>query len=304
MHKKFFKYIILFYLIPSCLFSASIELNLENDSIIPNDDDSDYSHGTEIRYISDKSYYFFDKIGFSILQNIYTPNKIGSPEIQYGDRPYCGLLLASFIGQQYFEIPVGLVTIEHQYGIGTIGENSFAEESQKIVHDILGCRDPLGWDNQLSNEIILQYQLHANLNMVFYESDNFNILAIPRTSFYLGNFRTQLEAGIDFKLGLYPTSNVGNDIMFSAENKRKFNLYFLIGFERKFVFYDASLDGNLFNDCIYHVDSEFDVGQFHYGINLSFKNLEIEYLIIHRTKEYKGQDEPPDYGRISIKYNF
>ena len=64
--------------------------------------------------------------------------------------------------------------------------------------------------------------------------------------------------------------------MFSAENKRKFNLYFLVGFERKLVFYDASLDGNLFNDCIYHVDSEFDVGQFHYGINLSLKNLEIE----------------------------
>lgn len=301
---KFLKYFILCCFITPCLFSSSIELNLENDCIIPYDDDSDYSHGTEIKYMSDESYYLFDNIGFSILQNMYTPDEIDSPDIQYGDRPYCGLLMASFIGQQQFEIPSGILSIEHQYGVGVIGENSFAEDTQKLVHDIRGCRDPMGWDNQISNELILQYQLHANLNMTYYEGDHFNVMIIPRTSFYLGNFRTQLEAGFDIKFGLYPSNNIGNDVMFSANKKRNFNIYFLVGVEGKLVFYDASLDGNLFNDCIYHVESESTVGQLHYGIHLNIYDLEFEYLIIHRTREYETQDEPPDYGRISVKYNF
>lgn len=296
--------ICLTFILVTVSFSASFELNLENDCIIPNDDDSDYSHGTELKYMSDKPWWAFDNVGFSIVQNMYTPDNIDSDDIQYDDRPYCGLLLGNLIGQKTYNIPAGIATFEYGFGIGVVGENSFAEETQKLVHDIRNVRDPKGWKNQISNELILQYQVTASLNTIFYESENFNILAIPYTTVYLGNFKTQFNFGFDFRIGLFPPNKIGNNFIFSNERKRNFDAYLLVGTETRIVLHDMSLDGNVFRDSIHHVESETYVSELHYGLHIDIYNFSIEYLMVNRTREYVGQDEPPDYGRISIEYKF
>jgi hypothetical protein len=287
------------------LFSASIKVSLENDCLLPfNPDDSDYSHGTEIRYIADKPLWIFDNIGFSVNQNMYTPDNIDIKEIQPNDRPYCGLLLGNFITQNYFDLPVGYTVIEQKFGIGTIGKYSFAEETQKLVHDIKNARDPRGWDNQLSDELILQYQIGVNLNIPFYENPFFTILSIPYAELDIGNFKTQFKYGYDFRFCFVPTNKTEDNFIFSDKQKPPFNVFFIAGIERRHVMYDASIDGNYFNDCIHHLDSNSDVVEFHYGIHIDINNFEIEYIVAHRTKEYKGQDDPPDFAKLSIKYNF
>ena len=41
--------------------------------------------------------------------------------------------------------------------VGVVGEWSFAEDSQKAVHEIIDSEEPLGWDTQTDNETVFKF---------------------------------------------------------------------------------------------------------------------------------------------------
>jgi lipid A 3-O-deacylase len=91
--------------------------------------------------------------GFTIGQNMQTPDDIDDPDIILNDVPYVGMLGAgntwiAFDDQRFsgFEVLFGVV-----------GEYSFAEELQSGVHEIIGSDEPMGWDHQLDDEPILNF---------------------------------------------------------------------------------------------------------------------------------------------------
>lgn len=287
-------------------FGDSVSVGIENDVFLH--DDSDYSHGTQIKYTSTKNVGWFDGWGIDILQNMYTPGDIKSPDIQFGDRPYCGLLLASVFGDKTFNFKFGDLNLRNELGIGSTGRDSFAQDSQKIVHKIIGSKDPKGWDHQVAEEFIVQYQGYADLNIPVVNSKYFTLYGIPRASTFVGNFKDSVAAGLDLKLGgpKAPKQNYGGEIAFSAPSgiSNFFGLSLLAGVEGKCVFWDASLDGTMFRESEYTIDSEMFVGELHGGVSLAIGPVDFNFLTIFRTKEYKGQDESPDYCRFSVTFNF
>ena len=78
----------------------------------------------------------------------------------------------------------------------------------------------------------------------------------------------------------------------------------LAGIEGKYVALDCSLDGGMFMDSDYTIESKNFVGELHYGFEVQLYGFEIDFLIINRTKEYESQDEAPDYCRLDVKFNF
>ena len=285
-------------------------------------DDSDYSHGTEITYL--ETHYKikpFDRWGINVLQNMYTPDNIASDELQVGDRPYCGLLLVSFIGDKIYHESFlkGNISVRHVLGAGTTGDASCAEESQRVVHKIIGSRKPNGWTYQIAEEPIVQYQGYIDWNIPIFKSQWFSIYGIPRGYLMVGNFRDQIGLGFDLKMGMNSVENIGANYAFSApanpmsyreyvESKRNnpvsMKLYLLGGTEGKFVLWDTSLDGTMFRDSIYTVDSEKWVGEFHVGAGLGCKYFDFKSLVVFRSKEYEEQDESSIYGRFSLAINF
>jgi lipid A 3-O-deacylase len=87
----------------------------------------------------------------NVGQLMYTPQNISIRENQPYDRPWAGLA--------YYEQVWALLSPDHRTlttltaEVGVTGRMSLAEQSQKLVHDIIGRHPPQGWDNQIGGSL-------------------------------------------------------------------------------------------------------------------------------------------------------
>ncbi len=86
---------------------------------------------------------------FAIGQNMDTPDNTEAYDPVKGDRPYAGWLYLG-VGVVWKDAAVRNSLI---LNIGVVGPWSYAQEAQRLVHDIRGLDHPNGWANQLHNEL-------------------------------------------------------------------------------------------------------------------------------------------------------
>lgn len=48
--------------------------------------------------------------------------------------------------------------VSNEIGVGVMGKLALGEEAQTLVHKIIGSPLPIGWDNQLENAFLIDYQ--------------------------------------------------------------------------------------------------------------------------------------------------
>ena len=290
------------------MFADSISLNMENDTLSFPKKDHEYSHGTEFVYMTDKQLWFFDNVGFGIEQTMYTPPLLKTDDLQLGEHPYCGYLSFNLIGDQIFKFNDSLdLTLEHSLGFGMVGPSSRSEQSQKVIHKWLGCKEPKGWKWQIHDEFVAQYQCYANLNYEVLKINHFSTYLIPRIGIDAGGFKDMIASGLDVKIGYNTKGNVGSNMILSAPARKhnSFEIFALAGIEGRCVFHDTSIDGGFFRDSIHTEESEMWVGEFHWGVGLKFRNVEIDYFNFIRSNELKNSfAAEPNYGRISFTTSF
>jgi len=98
-------------------------------------------------YINETDYQ--KNLVFALGQNVYTPVDTDTATLIRTDRPYAGwLYLGVGVVWKNADVRNSLVL-----DIGVIGPWSYAEETQRLVHEIRGFDSPKGWDNQLGNEV-------------------------------------------------------------------------------------------------------------------------------------------------------
>ncbi|GAM62259.1 hypothetical protein JCM19232_5223 [Vibrio ishigakensis] len=81
--------------------------------------------------------------------------------------------------------------------LGTTGPNSYAEEGQKFVHSIIKSDDPQGWDNQIENQVVLNFTY--NRNDKWYESalsGTTNHESVLRLALWQVTFEVRLQAAL------------------------------------------------------------------------------------------------------------
>ncbi len=111
--------------------------------------------------------------GICIGQEMYTPTYIEIAQIQKYDRPYAGWLymghtLVSVDSKRSKKMTSSLM-------LGVMGPLSLAQETQTFVHKLIDSPKPLGWANQIKNDIGINYytkyearfirQLHKNFDL-------------------------------------------------------------------------------------------------------------------------------------------
>ena len=299
--------LLLLALLPLTVVADSVSFRIENDTLgIPDNKDSEYTHGTQVTYMLDDSLLFFDNYGFAIQQNMYGPKLDNTDNMVYGEHPYCGYLNFMFIGEQWLDLDWSVLSIEHRFGLGGVGEHSYAGQTQKYIHKILGCKDPKGWKKwQVRDEFIAQYDVYANLNIEVFEENGFNTFIIPYAGIDAGGFKDMTAIGIDLKLGYDAPRNIGSGKMLSAPKiDNKFKSYFLVGVEGRYVAHDTAIEGGFFKDSPYTLDARHAVGEFHYGVGVSFDNVSIEFSQYIRSKEYDTNYRKPKYGAITLSVRF
>ena len=138
----------------------------------------------------------------SFNQDMYTPENTDKITVDSTDRPYAGQLYFTYAkySNQFWRAR----KLVARAFIGIQGPWAFAKESQNGVHGMIDNKEVMGWDNQLSNGIILDYQVQY-LQLI-------QALSSPITELHyfgtarLGTLNSSAEIGFRFKFGHYTDS--------------------------------------------------------------------------------------------------
>ncbi|WP_354668439.1 MULTISPECIES: lipid A-modifier LpxR family protein [Cellulophaga] len=87
----------------------------------------------------------------------FTPHDFDLPEIQFGDRPFAAaIMLKSFMIAVSQECKSRFTS---SFSLGIIGPSAFGGDMQEAIHKATGNKIPLGWQNQIENDVVINYEL-------------------------------------------------------------------------------------------------------------------------------------------------
>jgi hypothetical protein len=220
------------------------------------------------------------RYGLALEHIGFTPKRYQFAEIQFGDRPFASaIMLKSFI---ITTNPLKKSRFTSSFNLGIIGPAAFGKEMQVAIHEATGNTIPLGWQNQIKNDVVLNYEVGYEKQLFRYA----NLLSLQvHGNAKAGTLFTNASAGLNATFGLI------NDAFSTTEKTNGFQLYAYGQPILNAIGYDATLQGGLFNNrSPYTISSsnlERFTGQFNYGIVLKTKTLYFEYTSSRMTKEYK-----------------
>jgi hypothetical protein len=232
--------------------------------------------------------------GWGLTQYIYTPNDISQTVIQHGDRPYAGVTYFSHSLISSNRIKREKLTTS--ISLGTIGKYSFANETQSWVHNIINYQKPQGWDNQIANDIILNYFINYEREL-FKPSSTLQIIGDIQVNG--GTLSNNVGLGVEFRAGLFndyftnyerPTFR---DKRVGQPDMQKFQCFFFMKTKGIAVMDDATLQGGFFT----HNNSPYKIGkdsisrfymEYEYGITIARKRLGVSFSEKIRTPDFMG----------------
>ncbi len=311
---------------------GTLTLQLENDRLA--DTDRHYTHGTRITWVSETGKFIPDwadtlldglyglvgggakkQIGYVLGQNIYTPEDISKAELIGEDRPYAGWLYLGLSLHARNTQNLGafdfVVLDTMEVDVGIVGPQSFAEDAQTMIHELIEVGRPNGWDNQLKNEpgVVLMFERKWRPQAPF-KLGALEVDAIPHAGANLGNVWTGVNAGGTVRLGQDLSVDFGPPHirpnlsgLGSFESARPFAWYLFAGAEGRLVARNIFLDGNMFADS-HSVSKEPLVGDFQVGFAVVVHRVRIAFTHAFRTREFKGQPRSDSFGALSVSWKF
>jgi hypothetical protein len=222
---------------------------------------------------------------------MFTPKHIDVKEIQFGDRPYAGALYLIHSLQSINNIQNIKITTEMFFGV--IGQLSLAKESQIWVHEMINYTKPEGWGNQISNDIILNYNINIEKQLLYPSK---SVLLVGFVETFSGTLYNAAGAGFMLRIGKF--NNYLDGASFSPDSsKNKFQLFVFMRPIARVVLSNALLQGGLINQMSSQEDTyALDKDQLErlnvlYQVGLNFEKSKFSISISQKlqTAEFKGQ---------------
>jgi lipid A 3-O-deacylase len=250
-----------------------------------------YTQGIELELVSpllkDLPLYWFlirprqseIKYGICIDHVAYTPTSTSTNQIQYGDRPFAACLSLKIFAMatdcfREQRISTGLIA-------GIIGPGAGGKEMQTDIHRWLSNPLPMGWQNQIQNDLILNYQL--NYEKEFLNCGNVFLLN-GASEIRTGTLNDKISGGVNFMLGEF------SDPYRSTKKKKKFSYYLYGQPMASLIGYDASLEGGVFDHKSPYTIAPAGISratfQADYGIVVCLSTLYLEYCQSYLTREF------------------
>jgi len=246
------------------------------------------------------------RLGYSLGQNMYTPDNISERGLIRNDRPYAGWLYAGFMLTSATDSRLDSLELD----VGVIGPLSLAGPTQRTWHGWFGLEDPQGWSNQLRNEpgVVLIYERKWRHSLG--ELWDMEFQALPHAGGSLGNVFTDLGAGIELRVGPdlpddFGASQIRPSLPGSAFFRPAglFGWYLFGGVGGRYVARNIFLDGNSFRSS-HRVDREPLVADLRFGAALAFQHFRITYTQVFRSREFAEQDQGDRFGAVALSFRF
>lgn len=238
--------------------------------------------------------------GLKIQQDGFTPRSIRHDSIYFGERPYASVLFFSF-----YRVSLNKTSKQSfisEIYLGVIGPYGKGEEEQKRIHKSLNNIQPLGWEYQIKNDIVLNYNIQYEKGIVGSDYFEFNVISGARA----GTLYDDIDLGFRLRCGLMQSyfDNMG---LSKDREQKKFQCYFYIKETGKLVIYNATLQGGLFNkNSVYTIPAN-EIKRFtsttSFGLVIAYNSISIEFAETYITREFKtGLDH--GWGHCNLKICF
>ncbi len=219
------------------------------------------------------------KFGLDLQINAFTPTDIvNTPP---NDRPYAATLtLKNFLISNNFESKSRLSS---SLVLGVIGPSAFGKEIQTQIHKWTDNYLPLGWPQQVKNDVIINY--NVNHEQRIFDLGHFLALN-TNAQLKLGTMNTKLQAGITLMAGKFISPFEAN-----AEQKR-FQFYAYSQPLISVVGYDATMQGGLFNRNSPYTIRDGDITRLtvenQTGVILQIHRFHVEAFVAFISKEFEA----------------
>jgi len=285
---------------------AGFVITAENDAFDGSDDN--YSHGSELEY----NYWIKDgqrayRVGYGINQLMYSPKDISDPDMPpKTDRPWCGTL--SFY-RETWEWKSD-VEIRTRIGVGVLGPSSGSEYSQKKVHEWLGCQEPMGWDNQMQDEPMLNLYQDRYKLLWIQNVDSKRILDVKWLyGGCVGTTFVNMKIGIFARIGYnIPRSSMPGGIVMKGgrDTRDRVFLYATGGVDEMLVVHNSTIGESFFRDRDTGQERDLNnfVGESSCGIVGGYDKISVSYIYAQRTSEWERSDDGNmGYGMIRVEFS-
>ena len=177
--------------------------------------------------------------GIRLRQEIFTPIDLEADSLIPGGHPYAATL--AIAREEIAVWPYRELRITSVLRLGILGPASLGSVSQKIAHRIANpSRPPQGWEHQIQNDLILNYDVKMEKGVGSYAKSWFGVHGQGR----LGTVNTDLAGGLWYRFD--PGKRYFKTPRPYLDN-RLHTTFHLSGGGR-YVIYDAVLQGGLFNN--------------------------------------------------------
>jgi len=229
----------------------ALKLTFENDLITWNNTDRYYTNGIAIELqLPGLSRHSVSKLllpyrhesmsstSLLLVQNMYTSSDTRIPPTLKNDRPFASYI---YLGIKRLNIDSKKkLRITNNLNAGVIGRYSPGSFLQTLVHKTFPTNDiPQGWETQISNDIIINYNYEAEKCLT--ETGKANLSAIAL--FNAGTLYNNAGIGLRAQYGI-------SDSRFSYANpakSAKWQAYVYAQAVGRFIAYDATLQGGMIN---------------------------------------------------------
>lgn len=249
--------------------------------------------------------YAYNNRVVTLGQGMFTPNDWRLETPDPNDRPYAGVLVFGVTYNGRDNDSMRATT----FNVGVVGPSAFAEETQNLVHSLVGGERFAGWDHQLRDEPVfrlMQQRLHKRtLTKPTWMSD-----VIYHYGGSIGNLTTFVNAGAEVRFGGWIPDNFGSaPALPVAENTAPtigsiysdtVRFHGFAALDVRYVMHDITLDGNTFKDSA-SVDREEVVADLGIGVAAHWGSWKIAFARYFRTREFRGQDSDAQLGSITIR---
>lgn len=232
---------------------------------------------------------------------MYTPILPEQTEIDPNDRPFCGTLNLEFMKISTLKEKRMILTTSLKLGV--IGQISLASFFQSGVHD----KAPTGWQFQVGNDFIINGLVA--LQKSFWNTKNFDLAGEVEGNF--GSFQNNANATIKLKTGKfssdYEVFHTAKETTFEKNAIKKFQFFFFLEPEVRYVFYNATLNGGLLNHSSLHTFDNQEITHLVFkargGISIFYKRHGISLSLTAISPEFQG-GYSHGWGTINYMFNF
>lgn len=234
--------------------------------------------------------------GISIEMDGYTPKNIGVRQIQFGDHPYAAIL--NFQSFHISEDTSRKLRLVSHLGIGMMGPAGGGDEIQTAVHKRFKNTLPLGWGNQVANDLLLSYGFELQKTLAQIEP---GLLLAGNGAVVVGTPFTKATLGFTGITGRFQSPFSGK----SALKRVQFFLYYQP--QALAFLYDATLQGGLLNPTSPYTISREDVKQVRFqhtaGFVFEYRCFRVEGSLSQQSSAYL-RNKPHAWGGIHLGIGF